>query len=681
MEFLYPGFLYALSAISIPILIHLFNFRRFKKIQFSNVKFLREIQVQTQSAHKLRHWIILLMRILALAFLVLAFAQPYIPLSGTAVNPGSQIVSVYVDNSFSMDAENEAGNLLEQAKNRAAAIANSYEATDQFQLLTNDFTSRDQRLIKREVFLERLAEVQPGPASRSLNEIYSRQRDLLNSAEGRKVAYLISDFQTAPEKFDKINPDTAINAFLIPLQLAETENLYIDSLWFRTPSRQLGQSEELWVRIGNSGEQNVENVPLNLRINGSQKAVGSFAVKAGTHTDTVLYYVNETPGAMHASVSLQDAPVSFDDQYYFYYQVSNKINVLAIKGPEAGNYFQRIYTPEVGYHYQSVAANEVRYEELANWDLILLNELPQINSGLAAALRDFVSNGGSLYVIPAADTDLNSYSAFAKTLIVPAYTEFNSGKFAVRSIAREHPLFTGVFERIPENVQLPEGEGYYAIRNNTTAGGETLLALRNGDSFLSVFERGAGEVYLAAVPLNTNRNNFARHAMFVTTALRIAELSGSQGALSATIAGNESVTVKLSNPLSGEAVFKLQPLAGQESVIPPFRSQSGKAEIFIPDQIQAAGNYSILLEDSAVSGVGLNYDRAESRLQKISPSQLRRHLDEAGLNRFQIIDRDAASFKAGIVQLDRGREYWQLCLILALAFLGLEVLLLRFWKS
>ena len=159
MSFVFPSFLFALSAISIPVIIHLFNFRKFKKISFTNVRFIREVKRDTQSKSKLKHLIILLMRILAVAFLVFAFAQPFIPVSKTAVVESERAISVYIDNSFSMDAVGQNGTLLEQAKSKAAEIVKAYKPSDKFQLLTNDFEARHQRLMNREEFLQQLDEV------------------------------------------------------------------------------------------------------------------------------------------------------------------------------------------------------------------------------------------------------------------------------------------------------------------------------------------------------------------------------------------------------------------------------------------------------------------------------------------------------------------------------------------
>ncbi len=137
MSFLYPAFLFALFAIAIPIIIHLFNFRKFRVVYFSNVKFLQNVLLETKAKSKLKHLLILLMRILAIASAVIAFAQPYIP-ENTTQNVSSGIVSLHVDNSFSMDAEGKDGNLLEVAKNKARNIVSAFPAGTKFLLTTND---------------------------------------------------------------------------------------------------------------------------------------------------------------------------------------------------------------------------------------------------------------------------------------------------------------------------------------------------------------------------------------------------------------------------------------------------------------------------------------------------------------------------------------------------------------
>ena len=143
MQFVNPLFLIALSAISIPIIIHLFNFRKYKKIFFTNVRFLAEIKQESKKRSELKHLLILLMRILATACLVIAFAQPYLssPLQQKKL-AGRQAVSIFIDNSFSMDALATNGKLVDVAKSKALEIAAAYKPSDLFQLLTTDLEGK-----------------------------------------------------------------------------------------------------------------------------------------------------------------------------------------------------------------------------------------------------------------------------------------------------------------------------------------------------------------------------------------------------------------------------------------------------------------------------------------------------------------------------------------------------------
>src|ERR1700704_5446958 len=191
MHFLYPAFLFALVSLAIPVIIHLFNFRRYQKVYFSNVQFLKEIQEQQSSRKNLKERLILAARMLALTFLILAFAKPYIP-GQNASNAGKQqAVSIFVDNSYSMETLNKEGSLLDEAKRRAKEIASAYNLNDRFQLLTQDFEGKHQRLVSRDEFNDAVDEVKISPQSRSLQQIISRQQSLLDTHnDGIRSVYI-----------------------------------------------------------------------------------------------------------------------------------------------------------------------------------------------------------------------------------------------------------------------------------------------------------------------------------------------------------------------------------------------------------------------------------------------------------------------------------------------------------
>ncbi|HZG01128.1 MAG TPA: BatA domain-containing protein, partial [Chitinophagales bacterium] len=130
LTFAYPAFLWALAALAIPVIIHLFSFRRYKTVFFPNVAFLREVKQQTDSRTRVKHWLVLLSRVLLLAFLVLAFAQPSVRKDNAAVRTGKSAVSIYVDNSFSMQQTDAEQTLLERARKRAYDVLDAYGPDD-----------------------------------------------------------------------------------------------------------------------------------------------------------------------------------------------------------------------------------------------------------------------------------------------------------------------------------------------------------------------------------------------------------------------------------------------------------------------------------------------------------------------------------------------------------------------
>jgi len=196
MHLLYPAFLFALISLVIPVLIHLFNFRKYQKVYFSNVQFLKDIHEQQSSRRNLKERLILAARLLALLFLVLAFTRPYISNQHTENAGSQQAVSVFVDNSYSMQTLNSEGTLLDEAKRRAKEIASAYGINDRFQLLTQDFEGRHQRLLNRDEFNDAVDAVKISPQSRNLQQIINRQQSLLGmQANALRSIYIISDFQ------------------------------------------------------------------------------------------------------------------------------------------------------------------------------------------------------------------------------------------------------------------------------------------------------------------------------------------------------------------------------------------------------------------------------------------------------------------------------------------------------
>ncbi|MEM7162959.1 MAG: BatA domain-containing protein [Bacteroidota bacterium] len=677
MKFLYPEFLWALVAIAIPIIIHLFSFRRFKKVKFSNVRMIKEVKEETQSKRNLKHLLILLSRILAISALVFAFAQPFIPADHVENIAGQKAISIYVDNSFSMDALNSEGNLLQQSKDKAVAIANSYEQSDLFQILTNDFEGRHQRLFNREEFIEQVNEIEISANTKKIAEVISRQQDILLDSDALgKRAFLISDFQKTAIGSEKVSPDSLIRYNFIPIEANKSPNVYIDSLWFESPVRQLNQNEKLTVRVINDSDENLENLSLNLTINGVQKAISSLDIQAGTAADTSLYFRNSESGIMAGEVSIDDYPIVYDDQFYFSFEVKEKINVLIISEDENANYPLKVFSDDDLFEVKTFLENRIDYAQFDEVDFIIVNKLNSMSSGLIQELNKFCTNGGSLLHLPGLNLDLKSTNEMLLNLGANALSEKTSNSLKVSDILLENPLFSGVFDKIPKNVNLPSVDQFYPIKKRNKSSEQVLLSMQDGSSFLSAYDSGQGKVYSCAAAPDDSFSNFQKHALFVTVLLRMAELSQKQGKLFFTI-GKDNFTDEIKAESMGESVIHMiDPLTSYD-VIPERGMNGNKTAYFFQNQIQTAANYEVKQNEEKIGSISFNYARDESDLSYYENADLEEKIKASGIQKFQIINKNTKDLSNSIENLSEGTQYWKYFVLLALLMLAIEIILIR----
>lgn len=689
MSFTYPAFLFALSAIAIPIIIHLFNFRKFKTVYFSNIRFLKEVKEETQAKSKLKHLLVLAARILAITFLVFAFAQPFIPVENKKVVVGDKVVSIFVDNSFSMDAINVNGTLLDDAKKRASEIVSAYKPTDRFQLLTNDFEGKHQRLVNKEEFIELLDEVKISPASHSLSEIVTRQMDVLqNKGNEIKVSFIVSDFQKSIANIDQIKNDTGINFNFVPLIAVQKDNVYIDTCWFETPVRQFNQIEKLHVRIKNVSDKVLENNSIKLFINEIQKTPASFNIDKESETEIILSFSSKETGLQHCRIELNDYPVTFDDTFYFSFEVAKNIPVLCINSSTTdiakseSPYLNKLFGSDSLFVLKNSPENKLDYSSLSNNKLIILNELKTITSGLAQELKRFMSNGGSVLVFPNPQSDLNSYREFLLAANANYYEALDTINTKVDKVNLEHDIYKDVFDKktfSATNLNLPIVSKHYRISKATKSNEEYLLRLQNDDAFLSKYDVDKGKLYLSSVSLQPDFSNFGKHAIFVPTLYKIGIYSQSTQSLFYTIGSDE--VIESANVLTGENVFHIRNLKSDFDIIPEHKVMDAKTEILVHNQITNAGNYNLFAGKDLISGLSFNFNRKESDLNCFTSEELKEQLINKNFNNFNILETGTQDLKQSLMEIEQGKKLWKLCIVLALLFLAVEGLLLRFMKG
>ncbi len=690
MKFVHPEILWALTALAIPIIVHLFNFRKFKKVLFSNVEFLKEIKQETQSKSKLKHYLILLSRLLALAAIIFAFAQPYMPTPGASTKPGGTAVSIYIDNSFSMEGEGKDGRLLELAKNKAIEIANSFQPSDKFQLLTSDFEGRHQRLVSREEMTELIQEVQVSPVSRKISEVVSRQSDLLShSGIDNRRSFILTDLQQSITDITQVKNDSSMLVNIVPDLAENVTNLYVDSVWFDTPVRQLNQPEILHARVVNTGNETRENTPLQLTINGQQKSVASATITAESFTDIAITYTNTEPGFKKCNLSLDDQSITKDDDYFFSYNVAERINILEIHGNEVVmEAVKAVFSDDPYFNYTTANESSIDFGAFAEKNFIIINQLKNISSGLSAEIQKFVNAGGSVLIIPGSEAVVNEYNSLigqlglgqiAGKMSATGGTSSTGFNEKVNAVNYDHYIFKNAFEKTIGNVDLPVVGGYYQINLPSQSTAESMMNLQSGAPFMVSNVAGSGRAYLTAVSLRTEESNFINHAFFPATLLRMAEFSQPEMPLSYALGSEQAIVLRNLN-MGGDESFRLRNLSGELEIIPEHRNAGGNMEIYVHSDLNLAGNYELLRGETLVAVLSFNYDRAESDTKAYSIDQVTQMITAAGWPNWNVLDGDIESIAASADEINDGKKYWFMMIVWALIFLAVEVLLIKFWR-
>ncbi len=676
MLFQYPAFLFALAALAIPIIIHLFYFRRFKTVYFTNVRFLKEVKEETSARQKLRNLLVLLMRCLAVAALVFAFAQPFIP-KDVEVRQGQKLVSVFVDNSFSMSAMSEDVPLLEKAKQRASEIISAYAVDDRFQVLTNDFEGQHQRLVSKDEAITMVEAIKISPFVRTIFSVLTRQQMVLNTGKAEnKISYIISDFQKSITDIGQFR-DSIININLVPLQAVQESNVSIDTAWFMEPVQMLRQPSTMIVKIRNWSNQNAENIRLSIKYAGEEKPLGNLSVPAFTTlTDTVNVSITKT-GWQKAELVITDFPVQFDDSYFFAFNVSEFFNVLVIDEETPDPYLAAAFRGIASFKVTNQPSRRLDYSLFPGYHLIVCNSLKSISSGLAFELKQFVENGGNLLVFPAENADLGSYKILLEKFPANHFTNFEEQARQVSDVNTEEYIFRDVFENKNANLKLPNTTANYRLTTIASHGEEKLLSYRDGNPYLAKYKSGQGILYLCTAPLNESFNTLVRNGeIFVPMLYKMAISSAKEKPIAYTIGKDETVELE-HTAVSQESVYKMKGL--KEEFIPQQRTVASKVFLGLNNQINESGFYDIFLRtDSTLAIAAFNYDRRESNLSYLSSDELESF---TGDNISLIIGSLAANFSEIVGDRNKGVVLWKWFVLLALIAFGAEVLLLRFWKT
>lgn len=683
MKWVYPEFLFALAVILIPLLIHLFHFKRYKTVFFSSLTFLKSVEQNQKNTRKLKYWLIFTMRALAFAFLVFAFAQPFFPLKDDKTKTGVNVIGVYVDNSFSMRRIGVTGELLSQSRELAKSIAQDAPRTAQFVLFTNELSGSEKQSLTKAQFLEKIEKIKPTSLVRKSADVLGWWDQWLidNKANDLRIAssqlVYLSDFQKSTTGSLPTYKNWETLLYPVKLEPVNNGNLYIDSIWFATPVQKKEAKQTIYIRLKNEGEAAANTVDVNVKIGRINRDV--FADIPSNGSDTVeLSYFNNQVGKVQGSVKVNDRQMNMDDSYFFSYEVKANSDILVIDGESAVSNIGVVYALDDFYRVTTVAQNQLSETQLKDKDLVVINGCNQVSAGMTDLLVEFANDGGSLLLFPGANTSVSGWNGLLSRLKLPSLTQIQENGLTVRKINTKDPFYDGVFERKPDNLNLPAVKKAYRLQRNSSSESIDLLSFQNGNSF---FVRGTGKyaAYLSATSLDQTFSSFTSNQLFSTLLLRVAELSQRQAPYYLVIGEDGSYPVR--QQTNSEQAIHLK--KGDIDFIPTvFRKrQSNYLSIQGLEAIRQleSGNYSIEAEQEQLGSLSINYNRAESKIAALTEAQIQQLFESAGIKAMEV--RSTSGWTgAAFLQLSQPITYWKWCAIFALLFLLGEMAVIYFWK-
>lgn len=678
MQFLNPYFLFGLFAIAIPIIIHLFNFRRFKKVYFSNVKFLKDIQINTKKQNQIRNWVLLLVRVLAIICLVLLFSQPYFPNSEKKlVEKGLNAVVVCVDNSFSMQNQGQDGRLLDEAKQKAKDIINQYRNNDEFLLLTMDMEGKHQQFVNKEKFIELLDEVEISSKTEYDSKLINRSFELLKTKQGfNRRCFFISDFQSPAFDSEKFPKDSTIKSLLVPLYANNINNIYIDSISFVDPIFQIGQNVTLNVRVVNKSEKKAEAVSVKLFIENKQIAVSSIDIEKKQSKNLTLNFILQKHAIQHGYINIIDNPISFDDNFYFTLQINPKIGVLSINSNGSNPYLYHLFSNNNEIDLTNMDEKSIDFNDFGNYSLIILNALYEFSSGLASEINRYRESGGSVIIIPSENMNLTSFQSSMQILGLPFYSELVTKENKVSTINQENKLYRGVFSNQVENMEMPLVKKYFRLSSSTKTSRESIMRFQSQEDFLLVSQKNMSRVYIFSTNLTEDFTDFVKQALFVPTIWNMALFSQLIPEPYYFLTDTKPIDISKIKDVDKINVPEIISVDNTLSFIPEFENENQHQSLLLHNQTNKAGNYNIVEKGKVYGGLSLNYSRMESNLTFLESKDIASKISKSSLKDYSVLETKKQLISSYFKKTEKDVSLSTILLILLFISLGIETYIL-----
>lgn len=646
MQFKHPEFLYFLFLLVIPILVHLFQLRKFKKELFTNVKFLKELAIQTRKSSKLKKYLLLATRLLLLTALILAFAQPFFKAKDNK-NVGNEMYIV-LDNSFSMQAKGKKGELLKRA---IQDLLEHAPENINFSLLTNSDNYYNTSIKAVQQDLQNMSySATPFQIDNILAKINARK-----SAFNKDIIVITDALGLKENQLKSFKKED--NVFFYMPEAEQENNVAVDSVFI---NQTLDNFYEIGVKIDAFGDKNKD---VSVALYNQNKLIAKTLVNFENNTKTLNFTIPKEN--FHGYVAVSDNGLEYDNTYYFSLSKPEKSNVISVGDAEKSSFLSRIYTSDE-FNYINYTLSSLDYNAIDKQDAIVLNEITEIPQALQTTLKSFVEKGGNVVFIPSSENAVANINSFLSSFGSIQFKSLVNAEKTMTKINFSHPLFSSVFEKKVDNFQYPTTKSSFDVASTASI----ILGNNDQSAFLSAFQNGLSSVFVFSAPINKSNSNFQNSPLIVPTFYNMAQNAQKTGVKSFTIGKNQSTVVE--TLLSKDEIVSIKNSQNNTkgNFIPIQQILNNKVKLTFNDNPSIAGNYGVFNNANSVDNLSFNYDRTESNLSNPNTN---------AASEFEEINDLETIFDT--IQTNRtDSQIWKWFVLLTLLFLVIEILIQKLVK-
>lgn len=671
MNFLNPFVLFGLVAASIPIILHLINLRKQKTIEFSTLRFLKELQKSSIKKLKIKQWLLLLLRTLLIIFAVLAFSRPTIEssLPGFMEYSNTSMI-ILLDNSYSMDVSDENGNRFRQAKKVASDLISSMKEGDQaviFPLASSNPLRSYSWSFSKDQLKKKLDAIKIGTNKADLGtnlkfaSILSKEATNLN-----KVIYLVSDMQ------DNIisNADTSKffnqNIALLIAHIGKKSkksfsNLSIDSARIISSIIQKDNPIEIETFVHNRSDKRLSDNLMSLLYDGEKVAQSVINIAPNETKSIVISAPYNKTGIVKGELQLENDELITDNSFYFALNIPKQPYVIVVS--ETPNLFLSAVLKNLqsfnaisGYTFNDkINTFQEGQEKIL---IVAKNSLSQSDIDYLSKLQ----STNSKIIMFAPKDNLEEFISASQniSLKIKGISRYSAKPGEFTKVDKLHPIFDGVFKGVTANQK--EVESPDIKLGLPTLNGRAIIETANGN-FLSQYDTGNSTILYFSVPLSTDWSNFPVIGLFPTLIYKSIVYLNSDFDAGVEDKNN---TLIISTDLSPIPKFTILDPSGKE---------------FFEDAVRIDNNYVLQVADKTQFGTYLvknnnnqivayynvNHDKSESNLNSIESDKFSKSMKEIGIGEKNIsILQDLKNVKDSIQRAKLGTELWQIFLALAL---------------